>query len=209
MKYINLIFVVSTLLVGCSTQKFDVIPGERIGSAVLGVTCQEMHRTLGQPDISDRLGGGVTREDWLDPAIAPNFNPPEGFYYKYYFLTVYFRDARAIQIEASSPRCKTKEGLSTASGAQKFADRYRSFTRVTPPVFFNPDPAGYPAAKHFVTYDDAVGDGIAWRYGAWGNLWPDPDPNRVEVVIIHFPGEPVFVDPDGGDRLVWKIPPRE
>jgi hypothetical protein len=206
MKCVNLIFIVSALLaVGCSTQNFDVIPGQRIGTAVLGVTRLEMHRTLGEPDISDRLDGGVTREDWLDQSIAPNFNMSEGFYYKYYFLTVYFRDARAIQIEASSPRFKTKDGLDIASGSQKFADRYHSFTSVTPPCFFNPE--GLPACKHFVTYDDAVDDGIAWRYGAWGCMWPEPDPNSVEVVIIHFRGEPVFVDPDGGNRLVWKIRP--
>ena len=45
--------------------------------------------------------------------------------------------------------------------------------------------------------------GVAWRYGAWGNLAPEPDPCReLEAVIIHLPNSVVVPDPDGGLRFV-------
>lgn len=186
---------------------FRVLPGRQIGVAVLGMTRQQMHKALGRPDETVRLDGGVVREDWLSKAAAPKSYVEDGLYFKHDFLTAYFRDGRAIQIEVSSPLFKTADGLCTASGAKKFQERYPGYTRIYPHNFRNPDPGGYPAVKHFLAYEDAVAKGIAWRYGAWGDLAPDPDPSRLETVIVHRRGEPVFIDPDGGVRLVWKVSP--
>jgi len=202
------------LLSFCATQiasagESRLVPGHQIGAAVLGMTRQQMRDTLGNPDETLRFDSGIVREDWLAKTLAPKSYVENGLYFKHDFVTAYFRNDHAIQIEVSSPTFKTADELSTASGARKFQERYLGYTRIYPPHFRNPDPGGCPAPKHFVTYEDAVASGIAWRYGAWGGLAPDPDPSILELVIIHRPGEPVFVDPDGGVRLVWKIPPHE
>jgi len=55
-----------------------------------------------------------------------------------------------------------------------------------------------------------VDEGIAWRYGAMGNLAPDPDPayaGDTETLIVHAPGKPLLPDPDGGSRFIWKDDP--
>jgi hypothetical protein len=186
-----------------------IVPGQQIGDAVLAATRQQMHEALGNPNESVHLDSGVVREDWLGKDIAPKSYVESGLYFKHDFLTIYFRDDHAIQIEVSSATFKTPEALCTTSGAEKFRARYFNYTRIYPPHFSNPDPGGCPAPKHYVVYEDAVATGVAWRFGAWGGLAPEPDPSRLEIVIVHRRGEPVFVDPDGGIRLVWKIPPRE
>jgi len=148
-------------------------------------------------------------KDWLTKALAPKSYVEDGSYFKHDFVTVYFRHDRAVQIEASSAKFKTVQGLSTSSGAKGFQRRFSQYNSIQPPHFHDPDSGGCPASKHFVTYEDAKAAGIAWRYGGWGNLSPDPDPDRLEMVIVHRRGQPVIVDPDGGVRLVWKIPPHE
>ena len=186
-----------------------IVPGQQIGNALLAATRERIHEVLGEPHETVRLDTGIVREDWLSKDIAPKSYVEAGLYFKHDFLTVYFRDDHVIQIEVSSATFKTPEGLCTASGAGKFRERYSDFTRIHPPHFRNPDPGGCPAPKHFVAYEDAVSAGVAWRFGAWGGLAPEPDPRRLEIVIVHRRGEPVFVDPDGGTRLVWKLPPHQ
>jgi hypothetical protein len=188
---------------------FLIVPGQRIGAAVLGMTRPQMAEALGKPEATVLLEGGVLREDWLSKAIAPKLYVEKGLFFKHDFVTVYFRDGRALQVEVSSAAFKSKEGLGTATAVSKFWERYPGYTRISTLAFRNPDPSGCPAPKHSVPYEDAMSKGIAWRYGAWGGLAPDPDPGRLEIVIMHRRGEPVFVDPDGGGRLVWKIPPHQ
>ncbi|HSI15246.1 MAG TPA: hypothetical protein VK961_24570 [Chthoniobacter sp.] len=192
-----------------SAEEPKIVPGQQIGGAVLAATRQQTHEALGEPAETARLDSGIVREDWLSKEIAPKSYVEEGLYFKHDFVTVYFRDDHAFQVEVSSVTFKTPEALCTTSGAEKFRERYSDYTRIYPPHFSNPDPGGCPAPKHYVTYEDAVSMGVAWRFGAWGGLAPEPDPSRLEVVIVHRRGEPVLVDPDGGVRLVWKIPPHE
>ncbi len=41
-----------------------------------------------------------------------------------------------------------------------------------------------------------------------GDMAPDPDPNaRVNAIVVHRPGQPVIIDPDGGDRYIYKESP--
>lgn len=57
-------------------------------------------------------------------------------------------------------------------------------------------------------YEDAAKSGIAWRYGEMGNLAADPDPaDPLELIIVHAPGQPLIIDPDGGSRFIWKDNP--
>jgi len=190
-----------------SADDFKILPGERLGGAVLGERQRQLRAAMGQPDTTTRLAGGLIREDWLGKRLAPKAYVEMGLFFRHDFVTVYFRHGRAIQVEASSPDFKTPDGLTRASNGLKFRLRYRDFKTIQPPPFHNPDPGGCPAPKHFVAYDDAMSQGIAWRYGAWGGLAPDPDVEQLEMVIVHRRGEPVIVDPDGGIRLVWKTPP--
>jgi len=195
---------------GAAGAEARIVPGQQIGGATLGMTRRQMHEALGKSAGAVRLDGGIVREDWLSATLAPKSYVEKSLYFKHDFVTVYFRDNHAIQIEASSAAFKTREGLSPASSALKFQERYRGYARIDPHFFTNPDPGGCPATKHFVRYEDAVTQGLAWRYGVWGNLSPDLDPERrLEMVIVHRSGEPVFVDPDGGVRLVWKKPPSD
>jgi len=185
----------------------SIIPGERLGAATIGATRQKIHKTLGHPNTSTRLADGTLREDWLSKHLAPQAYVRHGLYYKHDFVTVYFRKNHAAQVEASSPAFHTADGLTRASDGHRFRQCYPHFTTIIPPHFSNPAPSGCPAPKHFVNYEDATARGIAWRYGAWGGLAPDPSIGQLELVIVHQRGKPVIIDPDGGMRLVWPIPP--
>jgi hypothetical protein len=171
---------------------FRVEAGRRIGAATLGMTTHQVRRALGVPHRTVRLDDGVVREDWLSKSRERKF------------VTIYFREAHAIQIEVNSEAFKTRDNLSTASGAVKFQQRYADYKKTNSAVLEFVNPGGSPAPKHIVMYEDDVKLGIAWRYGAWGSLAPDPDPGRLEIVIVHTPGKPVIVDPDGGIRFAGK-----
>ena len=188
---------------------FKIVPGECLGDVVLGRTEKQIRAALGAPNTVVRLEGGLVREDWLSPRLAPKAYVEAGLYFKHDFVTVYFRRDRAVQAEASSPAFKTPDGLTRASHGQKFRDRYPGFQTTIPPHVHNPAPNGCPAVKHFVAYDDSTAKGIAWRYGVWGNMAPDPDLETLEIVIVHERSQPVIVDPDGGVRLVWTVPPSD
>ena len=150
-----------------------IVPGQQIGDAVLAATRQQMHEALGKPTATVRLESSIVREDWLSKDIAPKSYVRAGLYFKHDFVTIYFRDDHAIQIEVSSAIFKTPEALCTTSGAGKFRERYPDYARIHPRPFINPDPAGCPAPKHYVEYEDAVSAGVAWRFGAWAVSLPN------------------------------------
>lgn len=186
-----------------------ILPGQRLGLVTIGATRQEIHETLGRPATSTRLADGTLREDWLSRRLAPQAYVRDGLYYKHDFITVYFRKDRAVQAEASFPTFHTTAGLTRASDGHRFRQHYPHFATIIPPHFSSPDPSGCPAPKHYVVYEDATTRGIAWRYGAWGGLAPDPGIEQLEMIIVHQRGNPVLIDPDGGMRLVWTVPPHE
>ncbi|MDR3402520.1 MAG: hypothetical protein P4L99_08480 [Chthoniobacter sp.] len=186
---------------------FHIVPGKRLGDVVLGHTEKQIHQALGAPHTTVRLPDGLIREDWLSPHLAPKSYVEDGLYYQHDFVTVYFRQGRAIQAEASSPAFKTATGLTRASDGLQFRTQYPDFHTLVPPRVSNPDPGGCPAPKHYLAYDDVPSQGVAWRYGAWGDLAPEPNFRLLEMVIVHRRGHPVVVDPDGSIRLVWTIPP--
>ncbi|MEI9894588.1 MAG: hypothetical protein WDN28_12060 [Chthoniobacter sp.] len=174
---------------------FQIVPGQRLGNVVLGHTEKQIHQALGAPDTTVRLPHGLVREDWLSQHLAPKSYVEDGLYYKHDFVTVYFRQGRAIQAEASSPAFQTARSLTRASGGLQFRTQYPDFQTLIPPHVSNPDPGGCPARKHYFAYDDVPSQGIAWRYGAWGDLAPEPNFRLLEMVIVHPLGRPVVVDP--------------
>jgi hypothetical protein len=193
-----------------------IIPGKRVGQILIGMEHAEVLRLLGAPHRQDDLGyrydgeelANTLRDDWISPLpISAHPESGEGVFMAN-FLTIYVRDRRVVQIEIRAPRFKTKEGLSSASTGIAWRRQFPHY-KGTFQKFGHASAGGLPATKHLITFEDAVGVGIAWRYAVMGNLAPDTDPEeRVETVAVHVPGEPMIVDPDGGSRFIWKDDPR-
>jgi hypothetical protein len=204
---------------------WKIVPGQRIGQIWIGMDHADVIRLLGTPDheedpeVTDRQvwilhGGpapslkGVLQDDWITP-LPVSLNPDAGDpMFMCNFLTVYLKDRRVVQIEVSAPRFKTADGCSTARSALDLRKHYPKY-QATYCHYHHPSSEGLPAGKHFVTFEDAIADGIAWRYGGMGDLAPDPDPAEegLETIIVHASGERVLLDPDGGSRFIWKDNP--
>ena len=201
---------------------FRVVPGRRIGTVSLGMSRASVHARLHRPDTTRRLRNGLIMDTWLSHALLPKSAAEHGNYLKRDYLTVFYQRDRAMQIEVSAPQFKTKNGLSTSSRVHDFAAQY---TDARTPRFaadatlnwgdyhFNEaavDPDGSsPAAKHFVFYGDAVRHGLAWKYGAWGDLAPEPNTGQQEAVIVHIPNRRVLLNPNDGLPYAGTGPARE
>ncbi|HWB61063.1 MAG TPA: hypothetical protein VG733_16400, partial [Chthoniobacteraceae bacterium] len=123
------------------------------------------------------------------------------------FVSIYFRDFRVVQIEVSGARFKTTDGLSVKNTATQWEKHFPKFEQSFH-KFAHQSADGVPATKIFENYEDDVATGIAWYYGGMGDLAPDPDPDgSVTAVVVHKPGEPVIIDPDGGGRYIYKERP--
>jgi hypothetical protein len=190
-----------------------VIAGQRIGQIAIGMEHAEVLRLLGTPHREDDLGypddderqhefSDNLRDDWIVPL------PISDDWFMAEFFTVYIRAGLVAQIEIRNVRFKTKEGLSSASKGTEWRKLFPDF-KTTFEHYRHTSAGGLPATKHLVLFEDAIKAGIAWRFGAMGDLAPDPDPDgRVEAVAVHAPGKPMIIDPDGGSRFIWKTNPK-
>lgn len=190
---------------------FRIVPGQRIGGVVLGMGRASVHARLRAPSASRRLPDGLVVDTWLGHQLLTT-DPNSSRRLKRDYLTVFFRRGRAVQIEASAARFTTANGLSAGRSPNAFAEQYPHYRqphrrRYAPgpdglgPYEYGPvsEDASSPAGKHFLLYGDAVPQGIAWKYGAWGNLAPEPDPDGpLEAVIVHKPGQIVLLNPNDG-----------
>lgn len=194
-----------------------VVPGQSVGPVHLGMEHAAVLRLLGVPHREDDLSAlpdsengpyrDIIRDDWITP--LPVFAHPESAegVFMADFVTVYFKHQLVVQVEVRTARFKTAEGLSSASTPLQWRARFPR-SKETSHTFRHPSSGGWPGAKHITLLEDAVAEGIAWRWGAMGSNAPDPDPERqVEVICVHAPGRPVLMDPDGGSRFIWKTPP--
>ena len=182
---------------------FRIVPGQRIGTVTLGMSRPSVHALLHTPSTTHITPHGLILDTWF--SHGPASNPGGSDSLKHDYLTVFFKRGHAVQIEASAAKFRTATGLSTHSSAHDFAKQYPHFQdpytdrNSNPYVTGNSDPsASSPAAKHVLAYGDAVGQGIAWKYGAWGDLAPEPDPSEQEAVIVHVPGQTVLLNPNDG-----------
>ena len=189
---------------------FVIVPGQRIGTVTLGMDRASVHTLLHAPSTTHQAHGLIL-DTWLSRQQSKSYEGGRGPL-KYDYLTVFFRGGHAVQIEVSAAKFKTAGGLSAASSADDFAKRYPNYQT---PHFaaddaihwvgdnFNEsafDPgASSPAGKHFISYGDAVRQGIAWKYDAWGDMSPDTDPEgSLAAVVVHVPGQTVLLNPNDG-----------
>ena len=108
------------------------------------------------------------------------------------------QDGHVVQIEASSPRFHTADGVySTAATVDAQIAALQHYGETSGWLVASSDPEeSTPASKHYVWYDDDPGAGIAVKYGAWGNLAPEPDTGaRPEAILVHAPHQPLVADP--------------
>jgi hypothetical protein len=189
---------------------FRIVPGQRIGSVTLGMSRASVHTLLHAPSTTRRVHGLVV-DTWLSHQLlrtSPNGNTVG---LKRDYLTVFFRNSHAVQIEVSAPKFKTADGFSTGGLGEDFGGHYSNYRiphfAADPSIHFlgeeyavTGDPAySSPAGKHFVTYGDAVHEGIAWKAGAWGDASPKADPEgSLEAVIVHIPGNAVLLNSNDG-----------
>ena len=204
---------------------FVIVPGRRIGSVALGMDRVVVSNLLHAPSTTHHLSG-VVIDTWLSHQLLTANPSGNAVGLKRDYLTVFFRRGRAVQIEVSAAKFKTAGGLSTRSSASDFVKRYPSY--LTPHfavdishhlISVEPydeyavtgDPLySSPAGKHFLAYGDSVKQGIAWKYGAWADLAPDPDPNgSLEAVIVHVPGQTVMLNPNDGRTYSGTGPARK
>ncbi len=193
-------------------EDFVIVPGQRIGMITLGMSRAAVHTRLSTPSTVRRVQGMVL-DTWLSPLPLPKSAAEQGIYLKHDYLTIFFQQGHAVQIEVSSPRFRTAAGLSTNSPVRAFEKRYpRHYTpRFTdsPFVFyyFTAGDETSPAPKHFVDYGEAlvphetrrrVTLGIAWKYGAWGALAPEPYEGHQEAIVVYFSGSKVRLNPNDG-----------
>lgn len=196
-----MVFTLSGHAEGTGVDPWGVTPGKRLGQVTLGMKRQAVHALLGAPRNHERTAHGVRIERWSGgkpSAKSARLN------FLADFLTVYYRDDRVVQVDASSPAFKLQNGMSTRNSAQNFQKRYHaSAFRPTDRRYLHDAPDGIPATKHFVHYEDAVHQGFALQYGWWGNLAPDGDPKvPLEALSVHLPGRTVLLDPNGADRFI-------
>lgn len=200
-----LLFALSLLASAAFAGDFVIVPGQRIGTVTLGMDHASVRTLLHAPSTTHQAHGLIL-DTWLSHRLLTT-NPTGERGLKRDHLTVFFRRDHAVQIEVSSPRFKTKTGLSASSSVADFAQGYPHFAEPHfPSRYENPFPGfeyflgaeGMPAPKHFVFYGDAVKRGIAWKYDAWGALAPEPGEGQQEAVIVHLPGQKVMLNPNDG-----------
>jgi hypothetical protein len=201
-----------------------IVPGKRIGDIKLGMEHRDVLRILGTPhheddlDKTEALGSlnretnylidppEIIRDDWITPLPMPKEDSGETEF-MCEFITVYFRERRVVQIEIRANRFKTADGLSCVNIVSAFENFFPQHEK-TSARYSHLSSGGWPATKHFMIFEDAIKKGIGWRYGAMGNLAPDPQTEEPpETIVVHESGKPMIFDPDGGDRFIWKDAP--
>ncbi len=203
-----------------------IVPGKRIGRIAIGMERAQVLRLLGAPNREDDLDylndngqkleylnekregeyAGILRDDWTQP--LPLTKGEDASRTMADFVSVYFRNLRVVQIDEDVPRFKTTDGLSCINTGIQWRKRCPKYAESFH-KFYHQSQYGWPAAKIFTDYDDVVSDGVAWYFSVMGDLAPDPDPHSSVAVVVHEPGKPVIIDPDGGGRYIYKVRPNQ
>jgi hypothetical protein len=204
------------------TTPWLIIPGKSVGQVAIGMPQEEVFARLGAPTMQNDcqemgrqgiyrkgqgevpLPQGVTEDDWTTRRPVPTNHDGDDGVYLCDFVTAYVRSGKVVQVEVRVAKFHTADNLSLATNGLGWRKRFPHTERFSC-EFRQPSSGGIPAGKHFLAFEDAVQDGIAWRTSGFGSLSPEDDPDgAIDTIIVHAPGEKLLVDPDGGCRFLWK-----
>jgi hypothetical protein len=172
----------------------EVVPGKSVGRIVLGMSRTEAIRLLGKPTRAQAVKRRnektlkVSKTDlytevWEYPR-APGTDDPT-------HLTVVSRAGKIIQINYSSPRYATPEGITPASS---FTDIRKAYPKMTVREYvflgFEPQAAGAYAA--FLM--DDTRRGIAFLTGTQDDVGTYMELPKItpQTIYIHAPGQPAL-----------------
>lgn len=145
-----------------------IVPGEGIGAVRLGQTPAEVRARMGEPTVSTAQTAHVPGNDaWLSGGHA---------------LGVQYRAGRVAEIDASSPRFRTADGITVRSRLPTIQQRYGPLQTRT----WTDTATG---AK--IVYHDAVQHGVAFARSAPDSPEKSPSDNSV---IVHPKGQPLQLE---------------
>lgn len=170
-----------------------IVPGKSLGSISLGMAEEDVRKKLKTPAEFVQGPEGTLMEVWYGKTKLSGTG--DDSFLRRNYVAIYFKDEKVVQIEATSKSFKTSSGLSTGSAVKLWQAQFK-FRTDKNDLVVNLDPDGLPAMKHLRFYGDAIAQGLAWKQGAWGNLFPEPGPeDGLESVIVHLPGTAVLLNP--------------
>ncbi|HVG35974.1 MAG TPA: hypothetical protein VM911_23170 [Pyrinomonadaceae bacterium] len=157
-------------------QSNEIEPGNRVGKIRLGMTRQSVHRTLGQPQGVFSLQRGVAGDYWHSNATGDA-------------LQISYRAGKVFQIEITSNRFSTPEGLTTESSLREVRKAYGPLRKT---AYFRDNTGGTT-----VNYYEAAGRGITFMFV---NMDSTTDPGNFKPfsIIVHARGQSA-VTADEGD----------
>jgi hypothetical protein len=180
-----------------SPPTWAIAPGRAIGALQLGMTADDARRAAGAPDHTI-VAGDTTALVWLGDVAEDgdgyDVHQP-GYAPLHDTVVALVQGGHVVQLEASSPRFHTDDGVITTASTVDALTRALRYGETSSWLVASSESSS-PASKHYVWLDDDPGAGVAVKYGAWGNLAPEPDTsNRPEAILVHVPHQPLVADP--------------
>jgi hypothetical protein len=155
-----------------SAQEFRIEPGRRIGKVALGKARGAVHRMLGKPSATYRVGGGVLTGDvWM----ADTGNDVRVIYYR----------GVVIQIKVTSPRFSTSDELTTNSSLAEVKKKHPNLRKTRHFV--------HGSGGGLIEYYDDVERGIAFEFTSVASETTNFKPY---AIIVHRAGKPVIPEND-------------
>lgn len=172
-----------------------VVPGRSVGHVFLGMTRADVWKILGRPRYTLAVPHGRSlygEDDWTSAGQT---------------LSVISERDTVIQIEFSSPRLVTTDGLSTRS---TFAQVRRHHPAMIARAYlldyhriFSSQPS---QVDYYDSYSvDDVGGGIAFTDGGEEGIGPETINSVLSTIIVHRPGSEALPLHNG----FWGLPNKE
>ena len=160
----------------------NVVAGKSIGKISLGFTPAQVHKILGKPKKTFKLKNGLT-----DDLYTSKGEPVERFVEPAdNKLEILYKAGKAVQIEVTSPKFVTKDGLSTDT---PFAVLNKKVNPKRFYVYGTPDDVVSGASMYYL---DNISGGIAFEYGGTQDIWFKDVGST--TLIVHRKGVPVLPD---------------
>lgn len=177
---IRRLMLLSCMILGAAAfalaQGQEIEPGNRVGKIRLGMTRQSVHRTLGQPQGVYHLSRGMAGDYWQSNDTGDA-------------LQIGYRAGKVFQIEVTSNRFSTPEGLTTESSLREVRKAYGPLRKT---AYFRDNTGGTA-----VSYYEAAGRGITFTFVNRDST-TDPGNFKSFSIIVHARGQSA-VTADEGD----------